>query len=168
MNICLIGLPGAGKSTLGRRLANSLDRPFVDSDHEIEQRIGCTIREFFEQQGEDAFRDVEEATITELTGRPGPWVLSTGGGSVLRPGTRLRLHDAAHVVYLCVQPAELAQRLRHDRRRPLLQGVDPLERLQALFDERDAFYRETAHTIIQTSDWRLPALVEHLATSLTA
>ena len=85
--IILIGLPGSGKSTVGRLLARRLQLPFVDSDHAIEQRLGCSIREFFEREGEARFRDVEQAVLDELTQGP-PCVLSTGGGAVLRPTNR--------------------------------------------------------------------------------
>ena len=156
--ISLIGLPGSGKSTVGRQLARRLGRAFVDSDHVIEERLGCSIREYFEREGEDRFRDVEEAVIDELTQQDGG-VLSTGGGSVLRPNNRLHLRERGQVVYLKSNPDELFRRLRHDVNRPLLQVADPLTRLRELHAARDPLYRETAHFTIETGRPSVSTLV---------
>ena len=158
MLVSLVGLPGSGKSTVGRQLARRLGRAFVDSDHLIEERLGCSIREYFEREGEDRFRDVEEAVIDELTQQDGG-VLSTGGGSVLRPNNRLHLRERGQVVYLKSNPDELFRRLRHDVNRPLLQVADPLTRLRELHAARDPLYRETAHFIIETGRPSVPTLV---------
>jgi shikimate kinase len=147
--IALIGLPGSGKSTVGRQLARRLNLPFQDSDHVIEQRLGCSIRDFFSRDGEAAFRDVEEAVIRELTQGPAT-VLATGGGTVLRPANRQRLREAGSVIYLRSTPEEVFRRVRHDAKRPLLQVEDPMQRLRDLYDERDPLYRETAHFIVET------------------
>lgn len=147
--IALIGLPGSGKSTVGRQLARRLSFSFVDSDHVIEQRLGCSIREYFEREGEERFRDVEEAVIDELT-LGEDCVLSTGGGSVLRTSNRSHLHSRCRVVYLRSSPEEVFRRLRHDRNRPLLQVADPLQRLKDLYAVRDPLYREAAHFVIET------------------
>jgi len=147
--ISLIGLPGSGKSTVGRQLARRLQLPFMDSDHVIEQRLGCSIREYFERDGEARFRDIEEATIDELT-QVTNGVLSTGGGVVLRPNNRQHLRERTHVIYLNSVPDELFRRLRHDKNRPLLQVADPLQRLRDLYTVRDPLYRETSHFIIDT------------------
>lgn len=141
-------MPGCGKSTVGRQLARRLQVPFMDSDHVIEARIGCPIRQYFEREGEERFRDVESDVIDELSQVP-DGVLSTGGGSVLRPSNRRHLHERARVVYLKSTPEDLFRRLRHDRNRPLLQVADPLTRLSELFAVRDPLYRETAHFIIE-------------------
>ena len=125
--ISLIGLPGSGKSTVGRQLARRLQLPFSDSDHVIEQQLGCSIREYFEREGEERFRDVEESVIDELT-QGGSGVLSTGGGVILRQVNRRRLRQHSQVVYLNSSPDELFRRLRHDVNRPLLQVADPLLR----------------------------------------
>ena len=106
MLISLIGLPGSGKSTVGKQLARRFDASFFDSDLVIEQQIGCSIREYFEREGEASFRDVEEAVIDDVT-RDGVGVLSTGGGVVLRPANRQRLYERTHVVYLRSSPDEL-------------------------------------------------------------
>jgi len=152
-------MPGSGKSTVGRHVARHLGLPFVDTDHVIEQRIGCSIRDYFETQGEAAFRDVEQAVIDEVTRLDGH-VLATGGGAVLREANRQALHSRTTVVYLRSSPEDLARRLRHDSHRPLLQGnSDPLRRLRALFQDRDALYRRTAHFIIETGRPSVHALV---------
>ena len=165
MPIALVGLPGSGKSTVGRQLARRLQLPFVDSDHVIEQKLGCSIREYFEREGEEQFRDVEAAVIDELTtNRVG--VLSTGGGSVLRPKNRENLRNRGQVVYLKSSPDELFRRLRHDMNRPLLQVADPLSRLRDLFEMRDPLYRETAHFILETGRPSVATLVNMIVMQL--
>jgi shikimate kinase len=147
--ISLVGLPGSGKSTVGRQLARRLGVGFTDSDHVIEQRLGCSIRLYFEREGEDAFRDVEQAVIDDLT-QHHQGVLATGGGAVLREANRRHLHERGHVVYLRSSPEEVFRRLRHDVNRPLLQVGDPLSRLRELYEARDPLYREAAHFVIET------------------
>ncbi len=164
-HVILIGLPGAGKTTVGRQLARRLQVPFVDSDAVIEERLGCSIREFFEREGEEPFRDVEEAVLDELT-RGEPCVLSTGGGSVLRPANRQRLRARGRVFYLRSTPEELMRRLRHDRTRPLLQVADPLQRLRELHAVRDPLYRETAHYVIETGRPSVATLVNMILMQL--
>lgn len=156
--IACVGLPGSGKSTVGRQLARRIGWRFVDSDQVIEQRMGCSIREFFEREGEAAFRDMEEAVLDELT-QGGSCVLSTGGGAVLRPLNRQHLHSRSTVVYLHSAPEEVFRRLRHDQNRPLLQVSDPLARLQELYALRDPLYRETAHFVIETGRPSVASLV---------
>lgn len=163
--ISLIGLPGSGKSTVGRQLARRLQLPFLDSDHVIEQRLGCSIREYFEREGEDCFRDMEEAVIDELTQLP-EGVLSTGGGVVLRPNNRLHLRERTQVVYLNSMPDELFRRLRHDKNRPLLQVADPLQRLRDLYVQRAPLYRETAHFSIDTGRPSVSTLVNTIIMQL--
>lgn len=158
MSIALVGLPGSGKSTVGRQLARRLQLPFIDSDQVIEQRLGCSIREYFEREGEERFRDVEENVIDDLT-QAHQGVLSTGGGSVLRPLNRERLSGRGQVVYLHSSPDEVFRRLRHDVNRPLLQVNDPLRRLSDLYAVRDPLYRETASLVIETGRPSVSALV---------
>jgi shikimate kinase len=134
--VSLVGLPGSGKSTVGRQLARRLQIPFFDSDHVIEQQIGCSIRSYFEREGEERFRDIEEAVIDELTQNQ-QGVLSTGGGVVLRAANRQHLRERGQVVYLNSLPDEIFRRLRHDVNRPLLQVPDPLGRLRELYTVRD-------------------------------
>lgn len=162
--IALIGLPGSGKSTVGRQLARRLKLSFTDSDHVIEQRLGCPIREYFEREGEERFRDVEEAVLDELTLQPG--VLSTGGGAVLRAANREHLRTRGKVVYLKSTPEELFRRLRHDTQRPLLQVSDPLQRLRDLYAARDPLYRETAHFVIETGRPSVATLVNMIVMQL--
>ena len=165
MILSLIGLPGSGKSTVGRQLARRLQLPFFDSDHVIEQQLGCSIRDYFEREGEDRFRDVEELVIGQLTLKP-ECVLSTGGGVILRPANRQQLHDRGQVVYLNSSPDELFRRLRHDMNRPLLQVSDPLNRLRDLHALRDPLYRQTAHFIIDTGRPSVATLVNMIVMQL--
>lgn len=163
--ISLVGLPGSGKSTVGRQLARRLTLPFLDSDALIEQRLGCSIREYFEREGEERFRDLESQVIDELTaGAAG--VISTGGGSVLRPLNRQHLHQRTRVVYLRSSPEEVFRRLRHDRNRPLLQVADPLQRLRDLFQARDPLYHESAHFVIETGRPSVATLVNMIVMQL--
>ncbi len=163
--IALVGLPGSGKSTIGRQLARRLGVPFADSDHVIEQQLGCSIREYFEREGEDRFRDVEEAVIDELTTRH-DGVIATGGGAVLRPANRAHLRERAKVIYLRSSPEEVFRRLRHDTNRPLLQVKDPLGRLRDLYAVRDPLYREAAHFVIETGRPTVSTLINMILMQL--
>ena len=165
MLLALIGLPGSGKSTVGRQLSRRLGLPFFDSDHVIEQQLGCSIREFFEREGEDRFRDVEESVLDQLSSKQ-EGVLSTGGGAVLRPANRRLLRERCRVVYLNSSPDELFRRLRHDVNRPLLQVADPLNRLRDLHRLRDPLYRESAHFVIETGKPSVSTLVDMIALQL--
>jgi len=148
-NLFLVGLPGAGKSTLGRQLARRLNKRFIDADAELEQRLGVSIPTIFEIEGEAGFRDREEATLAELT-QFTEIVLSTGGGVVLRPGNRARLKENGTVIYLHADPAILWERVRHSRSRPLLQTTDPRNRLATIYEEGDALYREVADHVVDS------------------
>jgi shikimate kinase len=163
--IALVGLPGSGKSTVGRQLARRLNLAFSDSDQVIEQRLGCSIGEYFQREGEGPFRDIEESVIRELA-QAGSGVLATGGGAVLRAANREQLRESGHVVYLRTTPEEVFRRLRHDRNRPLLQVDDPLERLYKLFEERDPLYRETAHFVVETGRPSVSTLVNLVLSEL--
>ncbi len=165
MIFTLVGLPGAGKTTVGRQLARRLQLPFIDSDHAIEARLGCSIREFFEQEGEARFRDIEEEVIDALT-QESPRVLSTGGGAVLRPANRQHLRERGRVIYLKSTPEELFRRLRHDVNRPLLQVADPLTRMRDLFADRDPLYREAAHFVLETGRPSVATLVNMIVMQL--
>lgn len=149
ISIFLVGLMGAGKTTVGRTLAQRVGLRFIDSDHEIELEQGCTISTLFSRLGEAGFRDIEAGAIDALTQRDGV-VLATGGGAVLRPENRKALHERGTVVYLRASPDDLAHRLRHDRSRPLLQQGDMRAKLHELYRVRDPLYRETAHFVIET------------------
>ena len=127
--------------------------------------MGCSIREYFEREGEERFRDVEESVLQELSEHH-QGVLSTGGGSVLRPKSRENLRNKTQVVYLKSSPDELFRRLRHDINRPLLQVADPLTRLRDLFTVRDPLYRETAHFILETGRPSVATLVNMIVMQL--
>lgn len=163
--IALVGLPGSGKSTIGRQLARRLGQPFVDVDQELERRLQCSIKAYFEREGEERFRDFEQDVVDELT-QAHAGVLSTGGGAVLRAVNRERLHARCQVVYLHSSPEEVYRRLRHDTQRPLLQVADPLARLRELHALRDPLYRETAHFIIETGRPSIPTLVNMIVMQL--
>ena len=147
--ISLVSMPGGGKSTVGRHLARRLGWAFLDSDNVIESRLGCSIRSYFDREGEDRFRDVEQQIVGELiqTTRA---VIATGGGAILRDANRRALRDRSIVVYLRSSPEDLFRRLRHDIKRPLLQVADPLARLREMHALRDPLYAETAHFSVDT------------------
>jgi len=131
----------------------------------LEERLGCSIRAYFEREGEERFRDMEQAILDELTQRP-DCVLSTGGGAVLRPANREALKSRSKVVYLKSSPDELFRRLRHDTNRPLLQVADPLGRLRELYSVRDPLYREAAHFVIETGRPSVGTLVNMIVMQL--
>jgi shikimate kinase len=163
--ISLIGLPGVGKSTVGRRLARRLDVPFVDCDVLLEERLKRRIRDVFELEGEAHFRDLEADLLQELVAAP-DGVLATGGGVVLRPGNRRLLREKTHCVYLSSRPEALFRRLRRDTRRPLLQVEDPEARLRELSAEREPLYREAASQVLETPGRTTDELVEAIVQSL--
>ena len=148
-NLFLIGLPGSGKSTLGRQLARRLGKTFVDADTELERKLGVTIPTIFEIEGEASFRDREEATLAELALRTNI-VLATGGGVVIRPANRVRLRSNGTVAYLHALPETLRERTRRSRHRPLLNTADPVARLIELYAARDPLYREIAECVIES------------------
>jgi len=148
-NIFLVGLMGAGKTTIGRQLAKRLHLQFHDSDRELEQRTGATIPLIFEIEGETGFRVREERMIDELTRLDGV-VLATGGGAVLSANNRTHIKQRGRVIYLRAPLEQLLERTRRDRNRPLLQNVDPQRKLEELIAVRDPLYRQVADLIIDT------------------
>jgi shikimate kinase len=164
-NIFLVGMMGAGKTSVGRMLARDLRKQFYDSDHYIETRTGVKIPVIFELEGEAGFRAREAAAIDELTALHGI-VLATGGGAVLNEANRRLLRARGVVVYLRASVNELWHRTRHDRNRPLLQTADPLARLTELYAQRDPLYREAAHVVIDSGSQSLRALVLKLRARL--
>lgn len=142
-NIYLIGLMGVGKTTIGKQLAKALQRPFIDSDKVIEESAGTDIPTIFAYEGEEGFRDREQAIIAQLTQRPGI-ILATGGGSVIRAANREALKSTGFVVYLQCSIDRILFRTRHDTQRPLLRTENPRQRLQALQTERASLYDECA------------------------
>lgn len=164
-NFFLVGLMGAGKTTIGRALAKHLHKTFYDSDHEIESRTGVNIPLIFELEGEAGFRRREAAAIEELV-QLRDIVLATGGGAVISKQNRENLSRNGTVIYLCAQPEELWQRTRNDKQRPLLQTGNPRAKLEQLFAERDPLYREIADIVIDTGDQPVNAIVTQLETKL--
>lgn len=160
-NIFLVGMMGAGKTSVGRVLAKRLNKTFYDSDHVIEERTGVRIPLIFEIEGEPGFRNRETAVLDELTALD-EVVLATGGGAVLAQENRERLRSRGTVVYLRATVKDLLNRTRHDKNRPLLQTADPRARLNELYDIRDPLYREVAHVTIDTGSQSLTALVNRL------
>lgn len=148
-NIFLVGPMGAGKTTIGRQLADLLRWEFVDSDHEIEARTGANIPWIFDIEGEEGFRLREEHVIDILTQRR-HIVLATGGGAVMRAENRRHLHERGTVVYLETPVERQLERTARDHNRPLLQTPNPRARLTELLRIRDPLYREVAHHIMPT------------------
>ena len=148
-NIFLVGLMGAGKTTVGKLLSKRYHKNFHDSDHEIESRCGVKIPVIFEIEGESGFRKREETAIAELTALSNV-VLATGGGAILSEANRELLKSRGIVIYLRGTPEHLFERTRHDRNRPLLQTSNPLTKLRELYQQRDPLYREVADVVIDT------------------
>jgi shikimate kinase len=165
--VFLIGPMGAGKSTIGRHLADLLHKDFCDSDHEIERRTGASVSLIFEIEGEDGFRRRESALIEELTTRDN-LVLATGGGAVLEPANRELLRRRGITVYLQAPIETLLARTQRDRQRPLLQHGDRRVKFEEILRLRDPLYRETAHVIVVT-DHRAPgAVAQEIITKIEA
>lgn len=160
-NLILVGPMGAGKSTVGRRLAHALELPFFDSDREIEQRTGASIPLIFELEAEAGFRARERNMIEELTGRP-QFVLATGGGAILDPDNRRRMADTGQVVYLHATVDQQLSRTARDHNRPLLQTENPRARLESLLELRDPLYREIAALVVETDRRSVPSVVQEI------
>jgi len=164
-NIILVGMMGAGKTTIGKALASSLDKEFVDSDHEIQERTGVKIPVIFEIEGEAGFRKRESEALLELSQKRNI-ILATGGGAILNPENRQLLKRNGIVIYLRASVNDLYRRTRHDKNRPLLQTQNLYARLNELYVQRDALYRETAHVIIDSGKQGVRFLVQKLINKL--
>lgn len=160
-NIFLIGPMGAGKSTIGRQLAEALSFRFEDSDHEIQRRTGVDISTIFEYEGEEGFRNREQQAIADLTNQEGI-VLATGGGAILREVSRQNLAARGVVIYLHCSPEQQFSRTNRDRNRPLLQTEDPLERLRQLMEEREPLYRQVADLVVSTEKRGTASVVKEI------
>jgi shikimate kinase len=158
--IALVGMMGAGKTEVGRLLAERLGRPFHDSDGEVERAAGCTIAQLFAREGEADFRVREREAVAALLGH-GAIVLATGGGAMADPGTRALLLEQAETIWLDAQPAILARRLAGTSGRPLIDGDDPESALTRLLAERRSCYAQAAHHV-RTDDKGLDEVAEAL------
>jgi shikimate kinase len=166
-NIILVGLMGAGKTSVGKALARMLGKRFLDSDHEIERATGVRIPVIFEIEGEAGFRARESKMLAELV-RLENIVLATGGGAVLSKDNRDLLRAAGTVIYLRAPVRSLVKRTRRDRNRPLLQVADPAAKLTALYEQRDPLYREIAHLVVDTGDQSIRVLAGQIEDKLRA
>ena len=160
-SIFLVGPMGAGKTTIGRQLANVLRREFKDSDHEIVRRTGASIPLIFDIEGEDGFRKRESDVINDLTAEK-DLVLATGGGAVLLEENRRFLHERGIVVYLFASIEQLLKRTARDRNRPLLQTADPRAKLEELMQVRDPLYREVADMVLYTDDRSVRSVIKEI------
>jgi len=164
-NIFLIGMMGSGKSTVGRALAQRLERPFVDTDKVLVERTGVPVATIFEIEGEAGFRRRESGVLSELA-QGHDHVVATGGGAVLDPENRVLIRVGGTVVYLRARLEHLWERTRHDSSRPLLATPDPRATLGALLEVRDPIYREVAHIIVDTGTQSATTLVSRLVAAL--
>ena len=163
--LILVGMMGAGKTTVGRLLARRLKRSFYDTDEEIERRCGVRVPVIFDIEGEAGFRARERQMIEELCALDNA-VLSTGGGAVLAEENRKVIAACGVVVYLHARPPQLWLRVRHDRNRPLLATGDPEKKLEMLYAERDSLYREVADLVIDTGKQSVQTLAKDLLARL--
>ncbi|WP_215778705.1 MULTISPECIES: shikimate kinase [unclassified Paludibacterium] len=166
-NFFLVGLMGAGKTTVGRALARKAEKTFYDSDQEIEARTGVRVATIFDIEGEPRFREREACVIADLV-KLDNIVLATGGGAVLKEQNRRLLAQHGTVIYLRANIDDLLTRTQLDRNRPLLRTADPRARLASLFEERDPLYREIADLVIDTTQQNVNTLVGHLEEQLLA
>ncbi len=164
-SIFLVGPMGAGKSTVGRVLAERLSYQFVDSDHEIEARTGASIPMIFDIEGESGFRERERQVIDELTQRT-ETILATGGGVVEREENRQHLRSRGFVVYLKSPVEHLIQRTKHDRNRPLLQTDNPAQVLTDLMVRREPWYIEMADLVVETQQLSVHRVVKQIVDRL--
>ncbi|MBT1449840.1 shikimate kinase AroK [Glaciecola sp. XM2] len=164
-NVFLVGPMGAGKSTIGRHLADELHLEFYDSDQEIERRTGADIAWIFDLEGEEGFRKREEDVIHDLTDKQGI-VLATGGGSVVSKAVRNRLSARGIVVYLQTTIDKQVARTQRDKRRPLLQNEDPEKVLRELAGERNPLYEDVADYVVETDEQSARAVANQIISKI--
>lgn len=162
--VALVGMMGAGKSSVGRRLAHKLGVPFRDADSEIEAAAGCTVSEIFERFGEAAFRDGERRVIARLLSDP-PHVLATGGGAFVDPETRTKIKEQAFSIWMRAPVELLVARVQRRDSRPLLRNGDPREILEKLLAQREPFYSQ-ADLTLDSEDGPHSASVERIVAAL--
>src|SRR5438105_3047637 len=160
-NIFLVGMMGAGKTTLGRALAQRLEREFVDTDRLLVERTGVPVATIFEVEGEEGFRRRESAILAEIAASHAR-VVATGGGVVLLEANRRLMREAGTVVYLRARLDSLWERTRHDSTRPLLAAPNPRARLGQILEEREPLYREAAHVVVDTGSQSASTLVNRV------
>ena len=166
-NIFLVGMMGAGKTTVGRALAHRMKRPFVDTDRVLVERTGVPVATVFEIEGEDGFRRRESLVLRELCEEDGR-VVATGGGIVLAEENRRVMRESGTVVYLRARLESLWERTRHDASRPLLATPDPRGRLAELLLEREPLYRDAAHVVVDSGSQSASTLVNRVLAALRA
>jgi shikimate kinase len=166
-NIFLVGMMGAGKTTIGKALARHLGREFVDCDRVLAERTGVPVATIFEIEGEEGFRRREAAVIAELA-EGADLVVATGGGSILAAENRRAMRESGTVVYLRARLESLWERTRHDSSRPLLATPDPRAKLQALLAEREPLYREMAHVTVDTGSPSTQTVVKRILAALAS
>lgn len=171
--VVLLGLPGAGKTTVGRGLAQQLSCDFIDCDQRIEAVLGMSIKDYFAQEGEAAFRNQEVEILQQVVSYDALgysdqdiWVVSTGGGVVLRPENRALLQSKSYAIYLYATPQSLYKRLKHDTTRPLLQGGDALPKLENLFQQRHDLYQSCARYVVNVSRLTATQATQNVITHL--
>lgn len=165
-HVFLVGPMGAGKTTIGKQLAQKLNKPFVDLDAEIVRRAGAEIAWIFDVEGESGFRDRESKILSEICINAQPMIVATGGGVVLRHENRKLLTSNGIVVYLLASVRQLAKRTQHDKKRPLLQVDDREQVLERLLYERDPLYREVADIVFATGSAPVSRTAQKLAAAL--
>jgi shikimate kinase len=166
-HLFLVGPMGAGKSTIGKQLANILGRPFFDIDVEIVKSTGADIQWIFDMEGEEGFRQRESAMLLRTIASSTPSVIATGGGIVLRSDNRNAMVDAGKVVYLWVTKQQLYERTERDKKRPLLQVEDRKSTIDLLYEQRDPLYREIADIVFRSSSFHAQQVAAELADQLS-
>ena len=161
-NIVLMGFMGAGKTTIGKKLANALKYEFIDTDEWIEKEQGRKISDIFAEDGEAVFRDMETDLLKRLQGREEKFVLSIGGGMPVREQNRALLRNLGIVIYLKTSKEEIIRRVSGNKNRPLLQGGDLEEKVTNLMNARAQIYVETAHMEVITDRKNPSEVVENI------
>ena len=161
-HVIMTGFMGAGKTTVGKALAEKQKVPFLDTDQLIEEKAGMTISRIFEIQGEEAFRKMETSVLEDLLKRNDQTVISVGGGLPLRDENRELLRKLGTVVYLQVKPETVLERLKGDHTRPMLQGGDAGDRVRSLFENLTPLYQKAADLVVDVDDKTVSGIVEKI------